>query len=503
MPAGVLDENVDLRYSVKLDTIAATVRLKRFNYELAKTQALMASLSGGRVGGVGIAASAGRGIPLQRGGGITKGLAAQSAAIGVLSSRVSELGNAAKIAGAAMGVLGGFSLVQYAKWEKMEFSFAKLMGDRKKSDKLLKELKSYSGPLPLTTGDVVESARMMMGYGIKPENIMETTKLLGNIAIGLGGQISEILKPIGVAKSTGVLQGEEYNSLILRGVPLAEADYYSRVAEGKLKDTPENYERHMQDFRGYVMSQQYDWKQMERALLWMGNVKFAGAAEEAEDLLASKTSALADEMELLAVEFGKLIVESLELKERISGWTDAIKEFKESMNEEDMKKYIGWAEDVAILVAGLWALNKVIKALTWTVGTAKAGGALLGLGGKGGGHGRAAARAGNVGRGLTTAGKIGYVAGGGVLAKGAGIGTGTLAITGLAAAVLGSIFGHRELQEMLNPDLTGDQLDNKIGSDYLQARGVVIGNLNINVDIDEFGNARGNSNADERRAGAK
>ena len=278
MPAGVLDENVDLRYSVKLDTIAATVRLKRFNYELAKTQALLGTISGAGVGGTAMIAGAGRGSRNIARGGISRGLAAQSAAIGALSSKVSDLGNMALKAGVAMSALAGYAGFQYAKWEKTGFSFAQLVGDKKVSDKLLADIKKYSGPLPLTTMGVVEGARKMLAHGIAPENIMDMTKMVGNIAIGLGKQIPEIITPIARAKMMGVLQGQEYNMLIDAGINLGEADYYAQVKKGNIQDTPENKKEYMANFKQYVMDQNYTWDKMLPALRWLGSEKFGGAA---------------------------------------------------------------------------------------------------------------------------------------------------------------------------------------------------------------------------------
>ena len=102
MPAGILDENVDLRYTIKLDVTAATVRLKRFNSELMKSQALLAGLSGKRIAGAGAGVHIGGTFARGRGVGgnvLTRGIMAQSAAIGVLSSKMNELASAGKAAG--------------------------------------------------------------------------------------------------------------------------------------------------------------------------------------------------------------------------------------------------------------------------------------------------------------------------------------------------------------------------------------------------------------------
>ena len=451
MPAGVLDENVDLRYTIKLDAIAATVRLKRFNYELAKTQALLGSISGAGLGSTAMIAGVGRGSSSRNiaRGGISRGLAAQSAAIGALSSKVSDLGNVALKAGVAMSALAGYAGFQYAKWEKTGFSFAQLVGDRKVSDKLIADIKKYSGPLPLTTMGVVEGARRMLAHGIAPENIMDMTKMVGNIAIGLGKQIPEIITPIARAKMMGVLQGQEYNMLIDAGINLGEADYYAQVKKGNIKDTPENKKQYMGEFKQYVMDQNYTWDKMLPALRWLGNEKFGSAAAEAQDLLSSKVSGLADEMELLAAAFGEMLVEGQGIKEMIQGWTDALAKFKENLSPEDVKFYSDMAIEIAKVVGAMYLFKKAIDALKWSLEGGKA------LKTVGSGVGRAAGKVGTgiggvartVGAGAATAGTVGGVAAG-------------LTVAGLLAAV-GAFFWSKDLQDEMDKGKTQEEIDER------------------------------------------
>ena len=320
---------------------------------------------------------------------------------------------------------------------------------------------------------VVEGARRMLAHGIAPENIMDMTKMVGNIAIGLGKQIPEIITPIARAKMMGVLQGQEYNMLIDAGINLGEADYYAQVKKGNIEDTPENKKQYMGEFKQYVMDQNYTWDKMLPALRWLGNEKFGTAAAEAQDLLSSKVSGLADEMELLAAAFGEMLVEGQGIKEMIQGWTDALAKFKESLSPEDVKFYSDMAIEIAKVIGAMYLFKKAIDALKWSLEGGKA------LKTVAGGGANAAKKIGSgiggvartVGAGAATAGTVGGVAAG-------------LTVAGLLAAI-GAYVWSANLQDEMDKNKTQEEIDERDVNAKIGNMGG--GHITFNVNYDGEG----------------
>ncbi|WP_279305004.1 tape measure protein [Leptospira levettii] len=124
--------------------------------------------------------------------------------------------------GALSGVLGASAIVGGIKsiidtgseFETIGTSFNVMMGDFKKGQKVLQDVKKWSDITPFTPEQSNKAARTLLAFNIEAKNLMPTMNMLGDISAGTGKDLAELAKIFGQISSAGRLQGEDLNQLI-------------------------------------------------------------------------------------------------------------------------------------------------------------------------------------------------------------------------------------------------------------------------------------------------
>ena len=101
-------------------------------------------------------------------------------------------------------------------------AFTNLTGSVEKSKKLFEDINKLSLETPFNVDDLRQIAKSMLSYGIALEDVIPTTKMLGDISAGTGGDLLLLAKAYGQVKTKGKLYAQELNQLGEQGLAVRE-----------------------------------------------------------------------------------------------------------------------------------------------------------------------------------------------------------------------------------------------------------------------------------------
>jgi tape measure domain-containing protein len=121
--------------------------------------------------------------------------------------------------------------------EKAAVSYEVLLGSAEKAKKMLGEMNQFAAATPYSKGDLQESGKLMLSFGIAQEKIMPTMKMLGDIAMGDKEKLNSLTLAFSQVQSAGKLQGQDLLQLINAGFnPLQEISKKTGKSMGELKE---------------------------------------------------------------------------------------------------------------------------------------------------------------------------------------------------------------------------------------------------------------------------
>lgn len=120
------------------------------------------------------------------------------------------------------------------QFEVQKMALRTMLRDIDGADRLFEQLYRFSSDSTYRFSELAKHAKQLAGFGIGRENLLETTKMLGDVASGLGVSIDRIILAYGHVKSSGFLRGIQLRSFSQNGVPvLEELAKILSEAEGK------------------------------------------------------------------------------------------------------------------------------------------------------------------------------------------------------------------------------------------------------------------------------
>ena len=202
-------------------------------------------------------------------------------------------------------LLTGLALLQSARFiigkgaeiETQRKSLEVLTGSLVKTNQIIKELQAFGAVTPFKSSDLIETAKRLKAFGIETNELVDTTKRLGDIAGATGAELNGIVTAFGQIRAKGKLQQEENLQLLERGVDITSELKKITGLQGTA------FESAMR--KGEISS-----KLVNQALLNLTNTggKYAGGAIAQSTTLAGKFSTLIDNIEALA----RVIAKTLE-----------------------------------------------------------------------------------------------------------------------------------------------------------------------------------------------
>lgn len=106
--------------------------------------------------------------------------------------------------------------------QMLNISFATLLGNKEKADKLMGQLTTTVLETPLQLTELAQGAKQLLAFGFAAENVNGTLLRLGNVAKGLSIPLSDMVYLFGTTMTEGRLFARDLRQFTTRGIPLAD-----------------------------------------------------------------------------------------------------------------------------------------------------------------------------------------------------------------------------------------------------------------------------------------
>lgn len=109
-----------------------------------------------------------------------------------------------------------------AEFELQRISLGAIIQDQQKANQIFAEIKSFALTSPLKILDLTKYTKQVAAYGFETEKLFDTTKMLADISVGLGSDISRATLFLGQVFATGYLRAAELRQANELGIPLVD-----------------------------------------------------------------------------------------------------------------------------------------------------------------------------------------------------------------------------------------------------------------------------------------
>lgn len=202
-----------------------------------------------------------------------------------------------------LGVIGGAAALKgfvsdlinvRGQFQQLEIAFSTMLKSKEAADKLMTELIDIAAKTPFDLQGVAQSAKQMIAYGSSAENVGDELVMLGNVAAGVGSQLSEIAYLYGTLRTQGRAYAVDIRQFAGRGIPI-----YEELAKvlGVTKD----------EVSGLVKEGKVGFKEVEQAFKNMTNESgiYYNLMQEQSKSLTGQISNLKDAWDSMLNKIGK------------------------------------------------------------------------------------------------------------------------------------------------------------------------------------------------------
>lgn len=202
-----------------------------------------------------------------------------------------------------LGIIGGVTALKNfvtelvnvrGQFQQLEIAFSTMLKSKEKADKLMSELVDIAAKTPFDLQGVASSAKQMIAYGSSAENVGDELVMFGNVAAGVGSQLSEIAYLYGTLRTQGRAYAVDIRQFAGRGIPI-----YEELAKvlGVTKD----------EVSGLVKEGKVGFKEVEQAFKNMTSESgiYYNLMQEQSKSLTGQLSNLGDAWDTMLNEIGK------------------------------------------------------------------------------------------------------------------------------------------------------------------------------------------------------
>lgn len=209
-----------------------------------------------------------------------------------------------------------------AKYEQTAVAFEVLAGGAEKATALLEDLSKFAAETPFQEDELQQSARQLLAFGTAANRVVPTLRSLGDVASGVGMDISELAEIYGKARVQGRIFSEDLNQLTGRGIPVIKALARHFIeAESTIRDMAAEGKITFRDLEAAFTS-----------ITAKGGL-FAGMMERQSETLAGKWSTLKDNVGIALRQIGVAIVEGFQFKVALDSTNGFIAWFRGKLAE--------------------------------------------------------------------------------------------------------------------------------------------------------------------------
>ena len=247
----------------------------------------------------------------------------------------------------------GFLLNRAGGDEQTLIAFETMLGSAEKAKDLMKEIKDFADVTPFNTEEVVQASKGLLAFGIAEEDIIEKTRVLGDIASGVGkDKFGTLIRGFGKIKTKGKATMEELNMFLEAGVPILD-----ELAKGFGVNKEEIFKM--------VSTGKVGFKDVDKALQSMatGSGKFAGLMAKQSKSFFGLISTIQGQLDNFAKELGnELLPAAKEVVSTFLDWFAANRKILKAGAIEFVKNLVGLFKNMVNLIATF------ARALTGLVG---------------------------------------------------------------------------------------------------------------------------------------
>ena len=109
------------------------------------------------------------------------------------------------------------------QFEVQKMALGAMLQDADKADKIFGQFRQLALESPYTFQEFTKFGKQLTAFNIPAEKLVSTTKMLADVAAGLGVDMQRIILAYGQIKSAGVLKGMELRQLTEAGVPILDS----------------------------------------------------------------------------------------------------------------------------------------------------------------------------------------------------------------------------------------------------------------------------------------
>lgn len=142
----------------------------------------------------------------------------------------------------AMGLktIGVNALALGDRLEQANISLTVMLGSYQKAKELLGDLSDLAKKTPFELVGIRDTAKQLIAFGIESDRVVDTIKMLGDVAAGTGAPLQQVAYAYGQVRTANQLYGTELRQFMNAWVPLlAELAKMFGVTEAKMRDMVE------------------------------------------------------------------------------------------------------------------------------------------------------------------------------------------------------------------------------------------------------------------------
>lgn len=181
-----------------------------------------------------------------------------------------------------------------SKYQQLEITFTTMLKSGEKASSLMNNLTKFAAETPFGLDSAATGAKQLMAYGSQAENIIDELGMLGNVAIGTGQPLNDLVDLYGRLRTQDKASMMDIQQFAGRGIPI-----YEEIAKVMKIDTNE--------VNKFASAGKIGFKEVEQAFQNMtsNSGMYGGLMEEQSKSILGRIEQLNDNIENLFNEVGK------------------------------------------------------------------------------------------------------------------------------------------------------------------------------------------------------
>lgn len=234
--------------------------------------------------------------------------------------KISRAGQAAFV-GFALP-LAGFTAIAFkaqSELEQLQITFESSLQSTEKAKAMVEDLINFAKTTPFRMEGVVSTGRMLLGFGVTQEDLMERMTKLGDVAAGTGRPVGDLAMVFGQVKAKGRLLAEEINQFAERGLPLLEI-----LAKGT--------GRTKKEILDFASKGQISFEMFQKAFDQMHELRYKDNMVKLSNSLGGLWSTLLDTFQLAAASFFERLDKLFDIKGKMKSMINVLNRASEGFN---------------------------------------------------------------------------------------------------------------------------------------------------------------------------